>query len=129
MNKYKVFIVDDDPDIGSMIRMMLEYKGFQVELTDKGALAEEMIKSLAPDLIIMDMFLSGVNGTDICRQLKNDETSKRIPVVMISAHPNAREICLGAGADAFIAKPFDMDDILQQINELLFARMNNPGNK
>lgn len=122
MNQYKIFIVDDDPDIGSMIRMMLEYKGFQVELTDKGALADELIKTTTPDLVIMDMLLSGVNGTDICRTLKNDETRSQIPIVMISAHPNAREYCIGAGADAFIAKPFDMEDILKKINELIVTK-------
>ena len=67
----------------------------------------------------MDMLLSGVNGTDLCVDLKKNPSTSRIPVIMISAHPNAKEICLEAGADEFISKPFDMNDILSKIDALL----------
>jgi CheY-like chemotaxis protein len=67
----------------------------------------------------MDMLLSGVNGTDVCARLKQDPKTKVIPVMMISAHPNAKEACLQAGADDFVAKPFDMQDILSRIGKLI----------
>ena len=67
----------------------------------------------------MDMLLSGVNGTDICAELKENSSTSHIPVMMISAHPNAKEICLQAGADEFISKPFDMQDILSKISKLV----------
>ncbi|HEY0433723.1 MAG TPA: response regulator, partial [Chitinophagaceae bacterium] len=60
-----------------------------------------------------------VNGTDLCHQLKTDPATTHIPVIMISAHPNAKEICLKAGADEFIPKPFDMHDILSKIDKLM----------
>jgi DNA-binding response OmpR family regulator len=65
------------------------------------------------------MLLSGVNGTDLCAEFKKDSSIAHIPVIMISAHPNAKEICLQAGADEFISKPFDMQDILSKIDRLI----------
>ncbi len=111
--------MDDDPDIGTMIKMMLEYKGYAVTVSDRAEQAEEVLRNNNIDLIIMDMLLSGVNGTDICTELKENNATAHIPIMMISAHPNAKEICLQAGADEFISKPFDMQDILLKINRLV----------
>jgi len=82
-------------------------------------MAQQVLSKGDVDLIIMDMLLSGVNGTDLCVDLKKNPATSRIPVIMISAHPNAKEICLEAGADEFISKPFDMNDILSKIDGLL----------
>jgi len=115
----KILVLDDDPDIGTMIKMMLEYKGYTVTVSDRAIQAEEALRSNNIDLIIMDMLLSGVNGTDLCTDLKKNSSTSHIPVIMISAHPNAKEICLQAGADEFISKPFDMQDILSKIKHLI----------
>ena len=114
-----ILVVDDDPDISMMLKMMLEYKGYSVAVSERAEQANDMLHSKQIDLIIMDMLLSGANGIDICTQLKNDSTTAHLPVIMISAHPNAREICLGAGADDFIEKPFEMDGLLQKVNNLI----------
>jgi DNA-binding response OmpR family regulator len=120
MNKpTRILVLDDDPDIGTMIKMMLEYKGYAVTVSDRAEQAEEVLRNNNIDLIIMDMLLSGVNGTDICTELKENNSTSHIPIMMISAHPNAKEICLQAGADEFISKPFDMQDILLKINNLV----------
>ena len=120
MNKNtRILVLDDDPDIGTMIKMMLEYKGYSVTVSDRADHAEEVLRNNSIDLIIMDMLLSGVNGTDICAELKENSSTAHIPVMMISAHPNAKEICLQAGADEFISKPFDMQDILSKISKLV----------
>jgi DNA-binding response OmpR family regulator len=115
----RILVLDDDPDIGTMIKMMLEYKGYKVSVSDRADMAQQVLSSGGVDLIIMDMLLSGVNGTDLCADLKKNPSTSRIPVIMISAHPNAKEICLEAGADEFISKPFDMNDILSKIDGLL----------
>jgi len=120
MNKNaRILVLDDDPDIGTMIKMMLEYKGYRVIVSDRADLAQQALNDGGVDLIIMDMLLSGVNGTDLCIDLKKNPSTSHIPVIMISAHPNAKEICLQAGADEFISKPFDMNDILSKIDRLL----------
>jgi DNA-binding response OmpR family regulator len=118
-NGGSILVLDDDPDIGMMIRMMLEYKGYEVTVADRAEKAIQVLKSQEIALIIMDMLLSGSNGTDLCRTFKNDPEDSKIPIMMISAHPNAREICLAAGADEFIAKPFDMQDMLSKIKQLM----------
>lgn len=112
MLRNRILVVDDDPDIGTMIKTMLEYHGFDVKVTEQADQAEDMISKGEFDLLIMDMLLSGMNGTDICARLKK---GNKIPVVMISAHPNAKEICRAAGADDFISKPFDMQDMIEKI--------------
>jgi DNA-binding response OmpR family regulator len=117
--KARILVLDDDPDIGTMIKMMLEYKGYVVTVSDRADMAQQALNNGGVDLIIMDMLLSGGNGTDLCVDLKKDPSTSRIPVIMISAHPNAKEICLEAGADEFISKPFDMNDILSKIDGLL----------
>lgn len=118
-NKTKILVLDDDTDIGTMIKMMLEYKGYSVTVSERADQAAEVLQNNGVDLIIMDMLLSGVNGTDLCDEFKKGEATSHIPVIMISAHPNAKEICLKAGADEFISKPFDMQDILSKIDRLL----------
>jgi len=114
-----ILVLDDDPDIGIMIKMMLEYKGYSVVVTDRAEKAEEILSTEQMDLIIMDMLLSGVNGTDICTSLKQNPNTSSLPIIMISAHPNAKQICLDAGANEFMAKPFDIMDMLSKINRLI----------
>jgi len=119
--KQNILVLDDDPDIGTMIKMMLEYKGYSVTVSDRAEKVGEILHDNRVDLIIMDMLLSGTNGTDLCVELKQNKSTSHIPIMMISAHPNAREICLDAGADEFISKPFDMQDILSRIGKLVNA--------
>lgn len=118
-NKQTILVIDDDPDIGTMMKMMLEYKGYTALVSERADEAMSTINSDRVDLIIMDMLLSGVNGVDICTDLKKDTKTINIPIVMISAHPSAKDMCLSAGADDFIAKPFDMQDMLSRIDRLL----------
>ena len=123
MNKTanRILVLDDDPDIGIMIKIMLEYKGYSVILTDRADKAADIIRTNEINLLIMDMLLSGVNGTDVCTGLKQNSLTSSTPIMMISAHPNAKQICMDAGADDFISKPFDMQDLIARIDRLLPA--------
>jgi DNA-binding response OmpR family regulator len=115
----RILVVDDDPDIRIMIKIMLEFKGYSVVAIERGDASEEMMMTGEFGLVIMDMLLSGMNGVDICAHIKQNQAIAHIPIVMISAHPNARATCLEAGADEFIAKPFDMQEILLSIKKLM----------
>lgn len=120
MNKeFSILVLDDDPDLGTIIKLMLVYEGYTVSLSEKSEEITEILRNKTIDLIIMDMLLSGANGKDLCSALKQDDNTQHIPIMMISAHPNAKEICLAAGADDFISKPFDMDDLLSRVNLLI----------
>jgi DNA-binding response OmpR family regulator len=116
---HRILVVDDDPDISMMLKLMLEYKGYNVTILEK---PEDSIKVLQEEnisMVIIDMLLSGVSGTDICKEIRQNHKTAGFPILMISAHPNAKEICLEAGADDFISKPFDMNDILFKIGNLV----------
>jgi DNA-binding response OmpR family regulator len=112
--KEKILVLDDDPDIGTMIKMMLEYKGYSVTVSERAEHAYDVLRNDGFDLIIMDMLLSGVNGTDLCSEFKKDSSIAHIPVIMISAHPNAKEICLQAGL-MNLFKAFDMQEYFQKL--------------
>ena len=113
----KILVVDDDPDILDALQFMLEDAGYEVKTTEKGEYAENLHDTNGglPDVIILDVLLSGKDGRLICQKLKSQEETKRIPIIMISAHPNAKQSVTAVGADDFIAKPFDMDELLAKI--------------
>src|SRR5258705_10647794 len=117
--KALILVLDDDPDICTMIKMVLDYYGYEVMDAENEEMANDILSSNHVDLAIMDMLLSGADGTDICRRLKRDKETSTIPILMFSAHPTARETCLSAGADDFIAKPFEMNDLIARINYFL----------
>ena len=115
----RVLVVDDDEGILEAFELMLTSAGYEVETSTKnGDYFEQKLKN-TPDLIILDVLLSGTNGKDICKKLKSQEHTKHIPIIMISAHPDAREIALEAGADDFIPKPFDMTDLLEKVKKYI----------
>ena len=115
----KILVIDDDPDIGLMMKMMLTYKGYSVLVLEKADEVEETLSKHKIDLIFMDMLLSGINGTDVCAEIKNNSQYKAIPLIMMSAHPDAKKICLQAGANDFISKPFDTHDLLAKVANLM----------
>jgi len=117
--KALILVLDDDPDICIMIKMVLDYYGYDAMDAENEENATKIISSNHVDLLIMDMLLSGVDGTDICRRLKLDKETSSIPILMFSAHPTARETCLAAGADDFISKPFEMNDMMEKISFFL----------
>lgn len=114
-----ILVLDDDPDICIMIKMVLDYYGYDAMDAENEETATRIISSNHVDLLIMDMLLSGVDGTDICRRLKLDKQTSSIPILMFSAHPTAKETCLAAGADDFISKPFEMNDMMEKISFFL----------
>jgi DNA-binding response OmpR family regulator len=113
--KCNILIIEDDPDIGGMIKMILDYKGYSPFVVANTQRINEVIKNNRTDVIIMDMLLSGANGTDICIEIKKDDSLAHIPLIMMSAHPDAESLCKKAGADDFVSKPFDLDDLLLKI--------------
>lgn len=113
----KILVVDDDPDILDALQLMLEDAGYEVTTSEKGDYAENLHDTNGglPDVIILDVLLSGKDGRLICQKLKGQDETRHIPIIMISAHPNARQSVTAVGADDFVAKPFDMDELLVKI--------------
>ena len=115
----RILVVDDDIDILSVMEILLTMKGFEVEVTARGENTFPKVESFMPDLIILDVLISGHDGRTICKQLKTTEATKNIPVIMFSAHPGAAATIADYGADDFISKPFDVNDLLKKVNSQL----------
>ena len=111
----KILVVDDEPDILEFLQVILQEEGFSVLTTDKGEYVEMLHNGGLPDLILLDMLLSGKDGREIARHLRQQEETKHIPIIMFSAHPSAEETARQAGATDFLAKPFEIDDLLTMI--------------
>lgn len=110
----RILIIDDDPDLVSVLQLMLKMKGFIVAAAPNESQVWQQVGAFNPDLILMDVLLSGADGRTICRQLKDSEF-KQIPIIMFSAHPGAQKNMTSYGADDFLAKPFQEKDLLQKI--------------
>jgi DNA-binding response OmpR family regulator len=117
-----ILVVDDDPDIGIMLKMMLEFKGYDVTLLNRADKTYEILDNNNIDLVILDMLIAGDNGTDVCAAIRKLESATELPVMMISALPDARQSCLQAGANEFLSKPFEMQDLLGKVKELIEGR-------
>lgn len=116
----QILIVDDDPDILDAISLTLEDQGYTITSSTKGETAEELVTAVSvPDLLILDVLLSGKDGRDITRKLKRNKKTQDIPILMISAHPSAHKTARDAGADEFLAKPFEIEDLVDTVSKLL----------
>jgi len=113
----KIMIADDDPGIVDAVEMLLEFEGYEVTSTVDGATVLDMKEEL-PDLLLLDIWMSGEDGRDICKKLKLTPATKNIPVIMISASRDIKQSAMESGADDFLAKPFEMNDLLQKIETL-----------
>lgn len=113
----KIMIADDDPGIVDAIEMLLEFEGYEVSSTVDGSTVLDM-KDELPDLLLLDIWMSGEDGRDICKKLKNESLTKNIPVIMISASRDIKESAMESGADDFLAKPFEMNELLKKISDL-----------
>lgn len=111
----KVLIADDDPAILDVIQQMLEMEGYEVHATNNGETLKKM-RDLLPDLLLLDIWMSQTDGRNVCQQLKRDKTTKHIPIIMISANKDTEKMAKEAGANDFIAKPFEMDELLSKVH-------------
>lgn len=115
MAKKKVLVVDDDEGILAAFDAMLEAEGYAVDTFSRAESLQSLDKHSLPDLILLDVLLSGTDGREVCKALKSDPLTKAIPIIMISAHPGAGQSIKKAGADDYLAKPFEMDVLLNKI--------------
>jgi DNA-binding response OmpR family regulator len=116
-----VMIADDDPGILDAVQAMLEFGGYEVSTTFNGATILKMVDNF-PDLILLDIWMSGTDGRDVCKALKNQDLTKDVPVILISASTDLEKSAKEAGADDFLEKPFDMNELFEKINFHLKAK-------
>ena len=114
----KLLLADDDEAIVDATTIMLEMMGYEVMQTLDGSKVIDIVKN-SPDLILLDIWMSGIDGRDVCKELKSNPETKDIPVLMISASRDIRQSALEAGANDFLEKPFEMNDLLAKVETLL----------
>ena len=112
--------MEDDTDISELLEFNLSRQGFDVSTYQDGAEAYDGILQHLPDLVILDLTLPGLNGIEICRYMRNNPNTKKIPVIMLTARTEEYDRAEGlkTGADKFITKPFSIKDVLANINDL-----------
>jgi CheY-like chemotaxis protein len=114
----KILVVDDDESILEVVQIVLEGEGYQVQ-TCLNSECFQHFDSDQPDLILLDILLSGEDGRQICKQLKSDEKTAHIPIIMLSAHSDASKVADTSGADDFLEKPFDVDMLIEIVEKHL----------
>lgn len=112
-----ILVVDDEPYILDAIELVLTMEGYTVRTATNSKTIKKINNKYQPDLILLDVLLSGEDGRDIAKSLKKDTKYKSVPIVMMSAHPSAEKTVRECGVEDFLAKPFDMNDLLGKIRK------------
>jgi DNA-binding response OmpR family regulator len=119
----KILVIDDEGDILKLVQARLEAAGYEVAALESGERALKAALSEKPDLILLDVVMPGKNGCEVCRELKADEATRKIPVILFTAHyPEEEYVKIGSGevgADGYIVKPFDAQALLDKIKALV----------
>src|SRR5690606_30393502 len=117
-----ILVVDDEPDIRSTLRFNLEREGFRTVMADSGRAALQLARSgdPRPDLVVLDLMLPDISGTDVCRELRQGSDTRRIPILMLTAKTDAIDRVVGfeVGADDYVTKPFSPRELVLRIKAI-----------
>jgi DNA-binding response OmpR family regulator len=119
----RILIVDDEPNIVISLEYLMQREGFETTVAGDGEAALEALARAAPDLVILDVMLPGMNGFDVCERIRADPRWREIRILMLTAKGRETEIARGVrvGADAYVTKPFSTKDLVAQVRRLLGA--------
>ncbi|HET9331947.1 MAG TPA: response regulator, partial [Gemmatimonadota bacterium] len=117
----RILVVEDEPDLRSLLDRSLEGAGYRVVLAEDGIEALEKVAAEPLDLILLDIMIPHVDGIEVCRRLKRDERTARLPVIMLTARqePLDRIVGLELGADDYITKPFNLRELVLRVAAVL----------
>ncbi|PWU02861.1 MAG: hypothetical protein C5B52_04445 [Bacteroidetes bacterium] len=114
----KVLIIDDDKDFLYCLKAILKHKGYDTEVIEDGTQARKVTLNFGPDVIVLDVHLDVVDGRDVCRALKANEQTKSIPIIMISANNEKKEILEKCTPEVFMNKPINLISLYRQLETL-----------
>lgn len=116
-----LLIVDDEPQVRKLLETLLQHEGYQTVCAGSGEEALQLVAQQPPDLILLDIMMPGMDGYEVASQLKGDETTAGIPIIMLSAlsEPSARVSGLETGAEEFISKPVERVELWLRVRNLL----------
>lgn len=119
--KFKILVVDDDPNLRVLLRQMLALRGFDVVEAEDGLDALAKVEEAKPSVIVLDVMMPDIDGITVCKQLRSQPQTANLPIIMLSGkvHPEAVEEGLQAGADKYLRKPIPLADLIANIREVL----------
>ena len=113
----KVLICDDEEDILTITRLILEEDGYRVVTVNDSLMVIKEIRNQMPDLVLIDLSMPGMTGDQVVDYLKHEEKLNKIPVIVFSANVDGKVVAFHSGADDFLDKPFDVDHLLTLVNK------------
>ena len=118
---HKILVVDDEEDLLELVRYTLAKEGHSITCVDTGEKAIDSVQRKLPDLIVLDLMLPGIDGLEVCRRLKRDLNTRDVPIIMLTAKSEERDVIQGldGGADDYITKPFSPRVLLARVKSLL----------
>ena len=121
--RQKILIVDDDANIAELVSLYLTKECFDTEIAEDGEDALEKFESFQPDLVLLDLMLPGIDGYEVCREIRK---TSRVPVIMLSAKGETFDKVLGLelGADDYMVKPFDSKELVARVRAVLRRQQN-----
>lgn len=108
----KILICDDDESIVEVIKIILESENFETATCNSGKGIERKVMEYNPDLIFLDIWMPGIDGKEVTKILKKNPKTSGIPVIVISALNDTKDVAQEAGADGFLSKPFEMEELI-----------------
>ena len=118
-HKPSVLVVDDDEDLLLVLQLALVAEGFHVIKSVNGKYVFELIASELPDILLVDITMDGIDGRDICRQIKSNPVTVKLPVLFFSANRNLAEIALSCGAEGFVNKPVEVKQLAKTLSSVI----------
>jgi two-component system, OmpR family, alkaline phosphatase synthesis response regulator PhoP len=112
-----ILVCDDDNSILEVIQIVLEDQGHKVITRSSGKGIQKVVKESSPDIILLDIWMPGMDGKEVTKLLKRDKSTANIPIILISALNNAGSISQDVGADGYISKPFEIRDLINTISK------------
>jgi len=121
MGRPNILVVEDEPDIAEVIQYNLAREGYRVDVVGDGEIALERVVRDAPDLVLLDLMLPGLDGVELCRRLKEDPVTRAVPVIMVTAKGEESDVVLGlgVGADDYVSKPFSPRELTARVRAVL----------
>jgi two-component system, OmpR family, alkaline phosphatase synthesis response regulator PhoP len=121
MNKPKILVVDDEPDILELVRLNLAREGYEVLGATTGEQGLDLARSKQPSLIVLDLMLPGIDGLEVCKRLRADPKTQGIPILMLTAKGEESDVVSGleVGADDYVTKPFSGKILVARVRNLL----------
>lgn len=115
----RILILDDNEDILEIVHETLAYEDFEVQSTSRSETVIPLVEKFSPDLVILDYRVAGLNGGELCRQIKAHPDFGNTPVIIFSAYINHNQDLIAYGCDAIINKPFDLTELVEKVNSLI----------